>query len=733
VRMAAAQLRRVKSMNLSIRQVEEDTSLVAPLRSPGACRPPSPALAGRSTVPMMGGRSPSQLHVPGRTSPAARNGTGPVRASANDKMRERTSLGSKSSANPSPRPDAESRPRSAGGRHGEAAHLPPLEVPRNSRKPGSWGMGDHLRRTKTTSSLETEADQQTGTPSPKSKSSDSSSSTSSMGGIPAEGPPSTPATLRHARSMTALDRVLHENVTKGSTQSRNSQDRSGQGLKATPKERRDSQESAKGSGGRPRPTSPTSPKLREGVAEPHGSAANDSSRTPAALRPSSALSRAASPPGRSAPQLRRSKLTVPGQLPLEHVHMLAQEYAEDSVEEAASATQSKCQLRRTVSAVLLQTPGNEPAVATADEPPISQRSSRSRAPDEVPPSPTGWRNRCRGVFRSGPMSRRGGPSPRPETLEPQKEIRILRDEKVYDLYCWDEVLQEMGDGGKVVVCKLKNSSEETFSYVMKIRSKESLRKQHHEEEFRKSVIRMLNFPPHEGIITPNEVMEDEKFYYIVMDRAMGGSFFNSLVKEFEDGKVPQHAIKKLMREILEAVDHLHRNRMLHRDIKPDNLVMRLFDDPSNPDTKIRRVVLIDFDHADSDWNPGTWSQDHSCYGTLRFNAPETLRGEYGAASDLYSVGGILYLLMTGKMPHSDSLFEEETDCEDQQEERATKSRQCWMDQVYSLMQEQPIDWECDPWPDLPDCRRFCSSLLAFHARDRFRCTDEALSDSWLAI
>ena len=115
---------------------------------------------------------------------------------------------------------------------------------------------------------------------------------------------------------------------------------------------------------------------------------------------------------------------------------------------------------------------------------------------------------------------------------PLKTIRQLEDgEKIFDLYYWEKVLQQEGDGGKVVVCRPKAQQDENFNFVMKIKSKESLREDLHEEEFVRAQTRLLNFPPHPGVIRLREVLEDETFYYVVMDRASGGPFFECLLQD----------------------------------------------------------------------------------------------------------------------------------------------------------------------------------------------------------
>jgi len=280
--------------------------------------------------------------------------------------------------------------------------------------------------------------------------------------------------------------------------------------------------------------------------------------------------------------------------------------------------------------------------------------------------------------------------------------------------------------GKVVVCRPKQShSCDIFGLVMKIRSKESLHKQDHEESFRKSMVRLLNLPPHAGVMPLEEVLEDDRHYYVVMERAVGGSFFRSLLHEFRDGAMPHSAVRRVLRELLEAIGHVHRHGLLHRDIKPDNLVMQLHNDPSSPRGKARKVVLIDFDHADPDFSRNHQTKSDSVFGTIGFTAPETFLGYYSISSDLYSVGVILYLLMAGKLPHDCGSFHKRV-CGTP----STAGRN-WRTEIHAFLKGHPIDWSCDPWPDHSDCKDLCARLLASEPQGRPSTAEEALSHRWL--
>lgn len=303
-----------------------------------------------------------------------------------------------------------------------------------------------------------------------------------------------------------------------------------------------------------------------------------------------------------------------------------------------------------------------------------------------------------------------------QTRMEEKTIRQLGQEKIFDLYEWEHVIQEAGDGGKVVVCRKKSANdadgeEASKEFVLKMCKKQVLKTLNLEEQYRKVQHRMLNFPSHPGVMALHEVFEDDNYYYSVMDRAEQGPIFQSLVSKFSDGIIPAAVVKQLMRQILEALGHVHRQGMLHRDIKPDNIVVR----NGVP-------TLIDFDHADPDWNPSKPTGHERYFGTIRFSAPETFLGYFSQQSDLYSVGVLLYLLMTGKLPRNDSVL-------NVGEEVGGRR---WSTTMYeNLKKDGGLDWECDPWPTNPSCMDFCRTLLSFSPQGRPSSAEEALTHEWL--
>jgi serine/threonine protein kinase len=236
---------------------------------------------------------------------------------------------------------------------------------------------------------------------------------------------------------------------------------------------------------------------------------------------------------------------------------------------------------------------------------------------------------------------------------------------------------------------------------------------------------MLNLEQHSNVLGLQDVFEDDSSYYIVMKRCSGGELFDFLNSETD---VPERECKRIMREILAAVDHIHSQGLIHRDIKPENIMFHTERDggSATPSPKengtCRSIRLIDFDSALEMQGSASPRQKH-IVGTMGYIAPEALKGDCSPASDLWSVGIIMYMLMTGDTPYDEELLDE-----------APKDTRCdseAMDRLYTKLQRAKIDFECEPWPSFPEARDLCQELLAFEPSDRSPSAMHALSHPWL--
>ncbi|CAG9326259.1 unnamed protein product [Blepharisma stoltei] len=143
---------------------------------------------------------------------------------------------------------------------------------------------------------------------------------------------------------------------------------------------------------------------------------------------------------------------------------------------------------------------------------------------------------------------------------------------------------------------------------------------------------------HPNIIRLIETYEDEKFIYIVMEYCSGGELFAKII---EAGHFDENQSKFLLKKILMAVNHLHLNNIVHRDIKPENFLFE-------SDDKDAELKLVDFGLSNKFGKK--FKNLHSKVGTPYYIAPEVLSGSYSNKCDLWSVGIIMYTMMSGDLP-----------------------------------------------------------------------------------
>ena len=157
------------------------------------------------------------------------------------------------------------------------------------------------------------------------------------------------------------------------------------------------------------------------------------------------------------------------------------------------------------------------------------------------------------------------------------------------------------------------------------------------------ILRKLDHP---HIVGLKEVVLDQTNTYIIMELLGGGELFNRIV---DRGPFPEPEAAKLFAQILLSMEYLHSLDIVHRDVKPENILYTA--EGSNS------VKLIDFGYA------GVWSPEKELTGlcgTPDYVAPEVLTWyedeesgtPYGKSSDLWSLGVLLYVILSGCSPFS---------------------------------------------------------------------------------
>jgi serine/threonine-protein kinase len=126
--------------------------------------------------------------------------------------------------------------------------------------------------------------------------------------------------------------------------------------------------------------------------------------------------------------------------------------------------------------------------------------------------------------------------------------------------------------------------------------------------------------------------------YMVMEWCEGRLLRNIM----DEGRLPKERAIRIAIGVLDALDYIHANGVVHRDLKPENIMV---DDYDN-------IKLIDFGIAsDSAARRLTYANFTATLGTPNYISPEQVKGKRGdGRSDVYSMGVILYEMLTGKLP-----------------------------------------------------------------------------------
>ena len=140
---------------------------------------------------------------------------------------------------------------------------------------------------------------------------------------------------------------------------------------------------------------------------------------------------------------------------------------------------------------------------------------------------------------------------------------------------------------------------------------------------------------HPNIVKIYEIFKDEKNLYIVMEYVDGKELFEFVV---EKTKINELNSANITKQLLKTIKYLNSMNICHRDIKPENILI-------NP--KSLQIKVIDFGLATiySDF-----SQLTEKVGTPYYVSPEVLKGNYNKQCDMWSVGVIAYILLTGCPP-----------------------------------------------------------------------------------
>lgn len=142
---------------------------------------------------------------------------------------------------------------------------------------------------------------------------------------------------------------------------------------------------------------------------------------------------------------------------------------------------------------------------------------------------------------------------------------------------------------------------------------------------------------HNNIVSIYGVENEDNFYYLILEYVEG-----TTLKEYmtNNKNISLDIVIHIMKQISDGLSHAHRNGIIHRDIKPQNILM----------TKDLTCKITDFGISRA-YGDTTLTQTNQMLGTVYYLSPEQARGNVATAqSDIYSLGILMYELITGKIP-----------------------------------------------------------------------------------
>ncbi|KAM7275835.1 hypothetical protein ACFE04_017701 [Oxalis oulophora] len=219
-------------------------------------------------------------------------------------------------------------------------------------------------------------------------------------------------------------------------------------------------------------------------------------------------------------------------------------------------------------------------------------------------------------------------------------IRVLKDvvplshrTRIADKYILG---QELGRGefGITYLCTDRETNE---NLACKSITKRKLRTAIDIEDVRREVQIMSSLPDHQNLVKLKATYEDNDNVHLVMELCEGGELFDRIVAR---GHYSERAAATVVRTIVQVVRMCHENGVMHRDLKPENFLFA--NKKENSPLKAIDFGLSVF------FKPG--ERFSEIVGSPYYMAPEVLKRNYGQEVDIWSVGVILYILLSGVPP-----------------------------------------------------------------------------------
>ncbi len=262
-------------------------------------------------------------------------------------------------------------------------------------------------------------------------------------------------------------------------------------------------------------------------------------------------------------------------------------------------------------------------------------------------------------------------------------------------------LKFLGQGSFASVYQVQNRLTGIFRAMKQLKRKTSSDSSGNPDKAILNEINILREMDHPNILKIFGFYSNPKSYDIITELCVGGELFDELDK---NGPFSEKKCAYVMYQILSAINYCHKMKIIHRDLKPENILIIKREDEDN---ELLFVKICDFGTA-------KWFEEgkieRSVVGSCYYIAPEVLQKNYDEKCDLWSIGVIMYILLSGRPP-----FGGENDKE-----------------IFQKIINGSYDLKEYPWDEMSsEAKDLISNLLVMNSKKRFS-PEEALNHKWFS-
>eukprot|EP00178_Gracilaria_changii_P017780 TRINITY_DN506_c0_g1_i1.p1 TRINITY_DN506_c0_g1~~TRINITY_DN506_c0_g1_i1.p1 ORF type:complete len:487 (+),score=92.93 TRINITY_DN506_c0_g1_i1:157-1461(+) len=206
---------------------------------------------------------------------------------------------------------------------------------------------------------------------------------------------------------------------------------------------------------------------------------------------------------------------------------------------------------------------------------------------------------------------------------------------VNDFYSVGELLGE----GAFAQVKLATNKQNNDKVAIKIIKKKGYDPK--EMQFIMREVDIMKSVSHPNVVDTIDIFDSPSQLHIVLEYMQGGELFDIIA---EAGSFSEQQAAQVTRDVIKGIKYLHMHDIVHRDIKPENVLCKAKSWPL-------QVKIADFGLANFSKDGEINEQEQNMIGTPGYVAPEVVKREkYGPGVDMWAIGVLLYIMLSGKMP-----------------------------------------------------------------------------------